>query len=222
MRLPLLLALLLLAACRPDKTPDLMTVPAAMPPPPSAPAAASKPEVAPAAPTPAETARKTAASPARRSGATAPRAAGSTAPASSGPCASLRGAALEACIDREARAGEGAPAVAGTEDAEALREFREAQAARDRELLERDAEDALAEEGRRPQDDRWREDEPPPYDPREEGADAYADVDPREDPRDPRYYEEDELPPPEDYPPEDEDVLYEEPPEDDGYYDPRR
>lgn len=218
MRSLLLPALLLLAACRADKTPDLVTAPAATPPPPSAPAAASSPEIAPAAPTPAETARKNAASPARTGAARRPRAAKASA-AATGPCAGLRGIALEGCIDREARASDGSASVAGADDAQALREFRQAQAERDRELLERDAEEALAVEGRRDRGDaRWRERDEPPFDPRNEDADAYADADPRD-----RYYEEDELPPPpEDYPPEDEDVIYDEPPEDDGYYPPGR
>jgi hypothetical protein len=227
MRFLLLVSLLLLAACRADKTPDLVTAPSAPPPPPSAPAAASSPEIAPAAPTPAETARKTAASPARTTASKAPRKATGAA-AATGPCAALRGSALEACIEREARiASEDIPPASANDadDAEALRAFREAQAARDRELLERDAEEALAEEGRREQDDpRWRERDEPPFDPRDEDADAYADADPRDDRGvDDRYYEEDDLPPPpEDYPPEDEEILYEEPPEDDGFYEPRR
>jgi hypothetical protein len=238
------LPLLLLSACQRSGTPDLVTAPARPPASTSSVAAAAPVDaVAPpqAVPTPAATAlaianKRAADKRASASGVAAPRTPGSARPAP-GPCSGLRGAALDGCIDREARGGRVAVEEAGAPD----EEFRAAQARRDRELMDREEEEArlAAAQQREPRDrdldgdvdarDRYLADDLN-RDGRVDWRDRQLARD--DDPRDPRddavddgrepYPDDvaDEDPPP---PDEEDGVIYEEPPPgDDGYYPPVR
>jgi hypothetical protein len=139
-----LLVPLLLAGCERAGPPDLLTVPASPPPPTSSVAAAEPVDATPPpkpVPTPSATAlalgQKDAARPsvAKPPAATARDRAPVARASGSGPCAGLAGPALEECIDREAR---GVARV----DEDAAAEFRAAQARRDQDLMDRDAEEA--------------------------------------------------------------------------------
>ena len=200
----LLAALFLLAACgRSGSHAPAPSGASAAPPPPSSAAAAAVPASAIASPLPVPTPAGTTLALARSRAAQGVVGGGS-------PCAGLRGATLDACIDAAAR--NSASPVAIDEDAD--REFRAAQARRDQQLMDREEEDArlaadqrgaqgpVQEPGYDPRND------PNDYDPRD--ADPSNVVDDRG--YDPGYDDAVDGPPPDDAPPVDE------PPPGQGYY----
>ena len=195
----LLLAACALTACdRAARAPakSLATGAPAAPPAPTSSVAAAAPLTTTASPMPVPTPASTALALARDKTAATATAAGGSSAGRSGLCAGRRGADLDACIDALARA----PATPVAVDTDASREFRDAQARRDRELMDRDEEEARQATEQ--------------ADFRNNGDDQPS-LDTRDDPQyeDPRY----DPPPPAD----EGDVIYDDPPPDDGPY-PRR
>lgn len=203
----LLAALVALAACgRGGSHAPAPSGASAAPPPPSSAVAAAAPASATASPVPVPT-------PAATTLALARSRAAQGAAGSGSPCAGLRGATLDACIDATARSS--ASPVAIDEDAD--REFRAAQARRDQQLMDREEEDARLAADQRGEQGPVQE---PGYDPRNDPNDYDPrDTDPSDvvDDRgyDPRYDDAVDEPLPADAPPLDE------PPPGQGYY-PRR